>query len=108
MADNSSIETELKLAFPPAVEGDLAEHPALQPPRASPPKNRRIVSTYFDTPDNALDRNGLSLRIRHADGETIQTIKARGRNAVATERDEWEWRLKGDEPDLSLFPGRTS
>src|SRR6516225_2120747 len=35
----------------------------------------RLISTYYDTPDQTLKRRGLSLRVREQGGKFIQTVK---------------------------------
>lgn len=61
---------------------------------------RRLVSTYYDTPDRALARHGLSLRVRGQDGQFVQTVKAQGGNGDAPfSRGEWEDAVAGPEPD---------
>ncbi len=59
------------------------------------------VSIYFDTPDHALEKLGLSLRIRTSGKQRIQTIKAHGASAAGLfARAEWERPAKGDTPIL--------
>jgi inorganic triphosphatase YgiF len=55
------------------------------------------VSTYFDTPECALQRAGFVLRLREVDGGFIQTVKQEG---ASLHRGEWEETL--DTPDLDL------
>src|SRR6266704_3441854 len=98
-------ETELKLIISRAGERSLAEHAAFKPPRASEPRSERLVTTYFDTPNQSLAERGLTLRVRRAGGRRIQTVKSVGKGGVATSRGEWEWPLSGDEPDLRLAAG---
>jgi triphosphatase len=99
---NRSTETELKLGFAPVAERALAEHAVFRPPGSSPPEKRHIVTTYFDTPNDALKGRGLSLRIRRVGGERIQTVKSESPDRLAATRGEWEWPLKREWPDLSL------
>ena len=62
-----------------------------------------LHSTYFDTPDHALQQAGISLRVRRNGGQSIQTIKtARSPEGVALARDEWEYEVDGDNPDYTL------
>lgn len=66
-------EVELKLAFLPADAGRLAVSSALAAP-VTPPEEHTLVSTYFDTPDFALHRAGVYLRVRENAGRCTQTI----------------------------------
>jgi inorganic triphosphatase YgiF len=49
-AHRESIETKLKLAFPPEAASRLADYLALKSPRARALQSQRLVSTYYDTP----------------------------------------------------------
>jgi inorganic triphosphatase YgiF len=61
---------------------------------------KRLISTYYDTPDAALKERGLTLRVRDQDGNFIQTVKA-GEFATGDplSRDEWEDALDENRPD---------
>ncbi len=49
--------------------------PPLLPPAAHAPATRRLVTTYFDTPEHDLRRAGYSLRVRKAGGRHVQAVK---------------------------------
>ena len=68
-------EIELKLEFAPADIARIAAHKAVQASLV-PPEERELVSIYFDTPDSALHKAGVYLRIRESQGRYVQTIKA--------------------------------
>ena len=60
----------------------------------------KLVSTYYDTEDRALVRQGLVLRVRQHDGHYIQTVKSAsvpGGSPLA--RGEWEDTIAGERPD---------
>lgn len=68
---------------------------------AAPPGKdevREFVSTYYDTPDGALDRAQASFRVRASGGRWMQTLK-RGKGFS---REEYEVETSGPEPDLSM------
>lgn len=78
------VEAELRLAVPRGQGARLLGHPALRATLASMPEARHEVTTYFDTPDLALARKGLSLRVRRTGGRRVQTLEADGAaNSVA-------------------------
>jgi triphosphatase len=91
-------EIELKLQFPPGSRTAIEASPALA---AVEPRQHHLVTTYFDTPDNLLDRTGLTLRVRRSGDTRTQTVKSQANECgVAANRTEWEWRISQDEPDI--------
>ena len=60
-----------------------------------------MVAIYFDTSDHRLRRNGFGLRVRRTGESRIQTLKA----ALGDDggRDEWEWPVEADTPDVALL-----
>lgn len=101
-----ALEIELKLAFPPEARDRIEAHAVFHGPRAAGPRSGHQVTTYFDTPDLALAREGLSLRVRAKDGRRIQTLKSEtAANGAAATRGEWEWAVRSGRPDASLLLG---
>jgi inorganic triphosphatase YgiF len=95
------METELKLTLPVGARARIDEHPALRSWRADSPVERHEVTTYFDTPDLALERAGASLRVRRTGASYVQTLKLRNAGDGATaRRGEWEWPIARETPDL--------
>jgi triphosphatase len=94
-----STEVELKLAAAAGYLPELKRALAEMAP-ASDSLCRRLISTYYDTPDLALKRRGLTLRVREQGGRFIQTVKAGGREGgdILT-RGEWEDELVANRPD---------
>jgi inorganic triphosphatase YgiF len=63
-------------------------------------QRRELISTYYDTPDRALRRQGLALRVRRRDGHFIQGVKSDPQVAgIGLPRGEWEDEIAGGEPD---------
>jgi inorganic triphosphatase YgiF len=92
-------EIELKLEVPSDEIVRLGRLSLLR--GVKPDKSKTLVSVYFDTAKQKLRRNGLSLRVRRANGNYVQTIKKRGGRSVGLfERNEWECNLADDRPDL--------
>jgi inorganic triphosphatase YgiF len=93
-------ELELKLEVGPRQLPQLKARglSALGEPRA----RQRLASIYFDTRDHRLRDQGLSLRVRSADGRHVQTIKEAGKapGIGLFDRSEWETEVGSDAPDL--------
>lgn len=98
-----SHETELKLSLTPAFVEALLHHPLLQ--QAEDQGSKTLFNTYFDTPDLALQRNRVALRIRRAGEQYLQTLKTQGHSLGGLhQRGEWEYPLAGPVLDLALLP----
>ncbi len=60
----------------------------------------KLVSTYYDTEDRALARQGSVLRVRRHNGHYIQTVKSAGvPGSTLLARGEWEDPIAGERPD---------
>jgi triphosphatase len=96
-------EIELKLDAPAKAAARLPKAPWLKKLISAPVDRRRIASVYFDTRSAKLRAAGISLRVRHLGDKTVQTVKRdpKGANGAFT-RQEWEYEIAGDEPDLGL------
>lgn len=88
-------EVELKFLCAP---GDLGAVLAAAP--AGDDESRELISVYFDTPDLALQKAGVSLRVRESKGGRVQTLK----RGEGLSREEHEAPLAGDQPDPELGP----
>lgn len=96
-------EFELKLEIPAerlaAVEAALA---------AEPTTRLRLRALYVDTPDGALARHGIALRLRQEDGAWVQTAKARGRGPIDRLEHNVPLDARGDDapaPDIARHDG---
>jgi triphosphatase len=94
-----STEVELKLAASAADLPELKKALVEMAP-VSGSSQSRLISTYYDTPDLALKRRGLSLRVREQGGRFTQTVKEGdpGSGDLLT-RGEWEDELAESRPD---------
>lgn len=97
------MEIELKLALHARHSARVQRHPMLS---KIAPQQRRLYSTYFDTPKFDLMRRGIALRVRQVDDQWIQTLKAETQSVGAlTNRPEWEVSVTdGTHPDFSALP----
>ena len=97
IADASqATETEVKFLLPEGSPAGLDGHPVFRGCSVEPPS--REVATYFDTADRALSRAGASFRLRCNEAGCVQTLKLR-RGGGPFGRGEWEWRVKGEQPE---------
>jgi inorganic triphosphatase YgiF len=104
--ENMGREVELKLEVPPSAIDAVARLPWLSEVSKGPATHKELVTVYFDTAKSKLRKHGLALRVRHAGGNRVQTIKALDKGARAGfGRDEWEERIAGDTPNLKLAEG---
>jgi hypothetical protein len=71
----SGAETELKLALSPSVAESVFSLPALKRKGVAQLRSRRLVTTYYETPEKDLARRGVSLRIRQENDKRIQTVR---------------------------------
>jgi inorganic triphosphatase YgiF len=99
-----AMEVELKLEFDPADAARIAVHPALET-SLGPAEDQELVSTYFDTPDYALHRLGVYVRVRESGGRYVQTIKSAKSNTELLERLEWEREIPSRALDLDGLEG---
>jgi triphosphatase len=78
------METELKLSL---NEADLLTHPLL----AKGAGTQRLLNTYFDTPDLALQQRRMAVRERLAGDRWLLTVKTAGQSQNGlSRRQEWE------------------
>jgi inorganic triphosphatase YgiF len=92
-------EVELKLEVLPKTIGTLKRMRSLR--RNGHPRDKDLISVYFDTAKHKLRKHGMSLRVRHIGDARVQTVKANGQSAAGLfERQEWEAPIAGDTPDL--------
>jgi inorganic triphosphatase YgiF len=81
-------EIELKLALPRSAAPHLGRHRLLAP---LPAVSHTLQNTYYDTPDFALQRRGVALRLRRRGKTWLLTVKST-EPAVGglAARSEWE------------------
>lgn len=98
------MEVELKLLVAPGDLARIDRHPAVRAVRRGGARRRALVTVYYDTPDAALARAGVALRLRRDGDRWIQTLKGGGTAAAGLHaRDEIEWSLDGDALNVGLL-----
>ena len=81
------METELKLALSAPELPLLLTHPLL----AAGARTQRLLNTYFDTPDLALQQRRMAVRERLAGDQWLLTVKTAGQSTHGlSRRQEWE------------------
>lgn len=94
-------EIEVKLACGAQHAAALRRHVVLDHPVAGIPYARKkVTNIYFDTPDFALRRQRIALRLRRIDRRWVQTLKAsfddaEGKGDGISIRREWEMPVAG-------------
>jgi inorganic triphosphatase YgiF len=82
-------EIELKLALPESAQRAFLRHPLLR--TASEKHSAPLINIYYDTPDLALRKSGVAVRLRRQGRVWLQTVKCAGSSAGGlSSRPEWE------------------
>lgn len=99
------METELKLSVASDDIAAFQENALLKMHATEKPCSRQLDSTYFDTPNLYFRSRGVSLRVRHIEGEGwVQTIKGDANPTAGLHlRDEWETPLRSPLPELAAL-----
>lgn len=99
-----ALETELKLAIRPEDIEQVTHLSLLKKYLSEGPIIKRLVSTYFDTPDFAIRSHQMGLRIREVEGHFIQTLKYGGSIQEGLhQREELECEVDNLSPRLDLI-----
>src|SRR5262245_44294859 len=93
-------ETELKLDIAPGDVDALLGAGILD----GDGDDGALHAVYFDTPDQVLERHGLSLRIRRKGDRRVQTAKVSDGGGRLFTRGEWEEPVADDTPVAALAP----
>jgi triphosphatase len=97
-------EFELKLELTHDELRRVDGHPALHALTVGQPVTRTLRSIYFDTPNQRLRTEGVSLRVRSNGEGWVQTIKSEARVANGlTHPFEMEFDITRPEPDLAAI-----
>lgn len=99
-----SLEQEIKMVVSQQGELELLDLPWLSDLLEAKTARIHLLSTYFDTPEKALQQFGVGLRLRQIGTQWLQTVKCSGKAENGLhQRKEWEHELTGPEFDLALL-----
>ncbi len=97
-------EIEFKFIVDPERAEALAALPLLNQYAAGEPKQKRLINTYYDTPELSLRDQKMGLRIRKSGDDWIQTIKGEAnRGDGLSIREEVEHPLAENKLNMSLL-----
>ena len=97
-------EIELKLAIPAGQMSRLSRLGLVRSLTVGRASKRTMISTYFDTPEFALKRAGMALRVRDMGDHKLQTLKAPVPGAIKSglqHMAEYETAVEEGRPDVT-------
>jgi triphosphatase len=102
LSRDSGREVEVKLECPPDLRSSLFNLEILSTAVVRP-RGQRLVATYFDTQNHALERAGMSLRLRKSGARRVMTLKWTLPEGNGFSRGEVEEPFGADQPDVDIF-----
>ena len=97
-------EVELKLLTAPDEMSALIDSPAMVAHAHNKGATRILKDTYYDAPGGALQRAGVTLRVRQYRKRFVQTVKmAPAKADIPLRRSEWEFPVAGMAPDFQAL-----
>lgn len=101
-----SIETELKLHISAEHLSKLKRHPFVRAITSGRARTQKLTSIYYDTPDLALRRHAMALRLRNVGKQWIQTLKGGWKvSAGLHQRNEFEAPVPSERLDFDVLKG---
>src|SRR6516165_2671540 len=94
-------EIELKLLVADDRLADFNAAPIIATNARNKGTRKHLKSVYYDTPERALRRNGLSLRVRQSGARFVQSVKAEFED-YPLRRGQWEANVPSIDPDVGL------
>ena len=102
-----ALESEIKFVIDPDDVDRILRSRLVQKAAISKKQTRSIPSTYFDSRQHTLRKQGAALRIRIHGKSLEQTLKIAADGPLGMQNnDEWSVPVNQMVPDLSLFPGQ--
>ncbi len=101
-------EIELKLRASPAAIEQIRKAPVIAKHARNRGVVRRLESVYYDTPDRALARQHVSLRVRRNGRRYVQTLKLARAEGSPFARQQWETPVDSPAPDLTRLPAEVN
>jgi inorganic triphosphatase YgiF len=101
-----NVEFELKLIARSEDLAALYDSPIITAHSCDRRSDRRLKTTYYDTMDQALRREGVALRVRREGRTFVQTLKAVSFDGCPSRRREWEAPVPTIAPVPSMIAGR--
>ena len=99
-----ALEVEIKLALQGGGKEIFCAHPVVTGARAKGEK--RVISTYYDTPDYQLRKGKIGFRVRQNGDRWVQTVKGMGKQVGGlSTRSEHETDISGNAPELDKLAG---
>ena len=96
-----NVEIELKLLVDANSLADFNDAPVIAANARNKGVRKHLKSVYYDTPEQTLWRNGLTLRVRQNGARFVQTVKAEFPDDPLR-RGEWEASVSSLAPDMAL------
>lgn len=107
-----SDEIELKLGLDPGQLNRFRRHGLLRSLAQGRARTHHLVTTYYDTPEQALRQKGAALRVRQRDGKgLLQTLKVPTNDTskgLVQHYEEHETEIESERPDISLIEDQTA
>ncbi|WP_024514057.1 CYTH and CHAD domain-containing protein [Bradyrhizobium sp. Tv2a-2] len=97
----SDTEIELKLVVDPEQLAGFNEASIIAANARSKGSRKHLKTIYYDTPEQKLRRQGLTLRVRQSGTRFTQTVKTESDDDPLT-RGEWEASVPSTAPDVAL------
>ncbi|MBQ5947179.1 CHAD domain-containing protein [Massilia sp. ST3] len=97
------METELTLKVPPAALERIRSHPVLAERARGAPREDHLTDTWYDTPERALWKHGLSLCVRSSKDKQDSWIQIARTPSSPHRRGAWESALPSGQPQPALL-----